>query len=392
MKESNSSDIENPGLSEQDYYDHFIISPKKLVPGFLVILALIGVLLYWFQSTMQSNSNLKVQQGKQILKRAENLSDTTTALTVELEQFAHETDDERNKILRELTADSFPSQFNRRLKNRFLRSTTYLTAPSNWKNQLPPKLKQWAQMQRNRRIKDIRNFFQFLRTTMNELDHRIKRLKTVRKEKNLKAGQLGNNLHRYDNLKAQLQKEIQDVRERLQTVQLTSPDIPSDLFKNINDLIDPMTSFAMHTRNFSAFSSAPAAYYHAYRIFHDAIRIDPNNPAPYYWLGKLFRELQLHNVAGQFMARALHYDSNFKREAILSHLRKRLKEKPNSPQRNYYLAFAQYEAGLYEPAEKTLRTVLRLERGTTSMMKVLARKRLNYIRNGEPFFSKLPLF
>jgi hypothetical protein len=26
------------------------------------------------------------------------------------------------------------------------------------------------------------------------------------------------------------------------------------------------------------------------------------------------------------------------------------------------------------------------------MMKVLARKRLNYIRNGEPFFSKLPLF
>ncbi len=391
MSQPDDAEIEETGLSEEDF-QQFLLGPKALITGFLIVLAITGALLYWFQLTMWSNSELKVQQAKKILRRAENLPDKPTPLTIELEQFAQETDEERNRILKELMADSFTRRFPDRLKQRFFQRTTYLELPPDWKTKLPEKLDRWAQRQRNQRQHEIEKFFRSLETTLSQLDHRMGRIETIRKEKNLQTGDFGGDLRRYDALKVRLNNQMKEVEILLNEVELNSPKLPPGLFRNINDLVDPMSSFAMHCRNFSALSSAPAAFFHAHRILNDARRIAPNKPAPYYWLGKLYRKLELHDVASQYMARALHYDPGFKRDSILSHLRERVKREPGDPRRNYYLGFALYEAGKQDTARKYLEKVLRLEDAENTMVNVLARKRLGYLRTGEPYYSKLPLF
>lgn len=392
MSDPTNPELEESGLTNDDYESLFLFSPTFYGLTFLTIFIVLYGTFYWFQSTMRANSNKKVQQVRTILDRADTLPAEPTPLTLELEEMAHETDDERDGILRELAADSFTRNFRGNLRRRFLQQTTYLELPDNWQSRLPSELREWADSRRRERQDSIEQFLPELQSTFDELRDRIERVESIREEKNIQTGTLGGALRRYDSVRERLLGEMKDVRNQLENTTIDSPDIPDPLFNEINDLVDPMSKLAMHFRNFSAFSSAPAAYYHADRLLHDALRIDPKNPAAHFLLAKVYRNLGLHDVAGEQLGRTLRYDPNYRRERILTQLRERLEEKPSDPQRNYYLGFALHEAGRLEEAKDHLRTAVSLAGNDNGMIKVLAEKRLEYIRTGEPPYSKLTLF
>jgi tetratricopeptide (TPR) repeat protein len=392
MSDRTDPEFEETGLTNEDHESLFLFSPSFYALTFLAIFAVVYGTFYWFQSRMRANSNKKVQQVRSILDRADTLAAEPTTLTLEIEEMAHHTDDERNWILRELTADSFAKQFPGNLRRRFLRRTTYLELPENWRSRLPSELQTWAQSQRRSRRQDIETFLSELGSTLNDIRSRIERVETVRDRKDLRQGNFGGNLRRYETVKTRILSEMEDVRNQIERTTIDSPNIPDPLFGEINDLIDPMTKLAMHFRNFSAYSSAPAALYHADRLLHDALRIDPKNPGAHFLLAKVYRRLGLHDMAGQQLGRTLRYDPNYKREEILTQLRERLEKDPRDPQRNYYLGYALHEAGRLPEAKKHLRTAVKLVGNDNSMIKVLARKRLRYIRTGEPSYSKLTLF
>jgi tetratricopeptide (TPR) repeat protein len=392
VSESNNPELEDTGLTESDYTQLLRFSWKEQLVTFVAIFAVVYGMFYWFQTSMEANAGKKIQQVRSILDRAEDLSAEPTPRTLELEQMARRTDNERNQIVRELGADSFAENFEGRLRDRFLNRTTYLDPPDDWQSRLPPELQQWADRKRRERTRNIKAFLSDLGDILERIRERIDRVETIRQKKDLKAGTLGGELRRYETVRDRILNEIRDVEDQLQGASVREPNIPEPLFRETTDLIDPMTTLAMHFRNFSAFSSAPSAYYHSYRLLHDALRIDPENPAAHYQLGRLYRRLKLHDLAGEQMARALRYNPNFKREDILTELKRRQEQSPKNARANYYLAFALHETGELEKAEKYLTNVLELERNRHSMVKVLARKRLDYVRSGEPDYSKLTLF
>lgn len=392
MTQPNNPDLEDTGLTEDDYATFFQFSWKQHLLTFVAIFVIVYGMFYWFSSSMKSNAEKKVQQAQTVLDRAENLSDEPTPRTLELEQMARRTDDERNRIVRGLAGDSFAKNFEGRLRNRFLQQTTFLELPDDWRNRLPSELQKWAETRRRERTQEIKQFLTELSGILGNLRQRINRADTIQKNKNLKEANLGGNLSRYKTARDQLLGEMEDVENQLRETSVSSPEIPDSLYRDIIDLVDPLTTMAMHFRNLSAFSSAPAAYYHSYRLLHDALRMDPENPAAHYQLGRLYRRLKLHDLAGEQWGRALRYDPNFKREQIIGNLEKRQEQNPRNPRANYYLAFALHEAGELERAEKYLKKVLEREQNRNSMVKVLAEKRLDYVRNGEPTYSKLTLF
>ncbi len=392
MNPTNDPEIEDTGLTEADYKKFFRFSWLQHLLTFGAIFAIVYGIFYWFDSSMEDNAGKKVQQARIVLDRAQDMSEEPTPRTLELEQMARRTDDERNRIVRGLAGDSFAKKFDGRLRDRFLQRTTFLELPDNWKNRLPPELEKWADTKERKRIQEIKRFLSDLKDILNDLQGRIDRVRTFREEKNLQEAKLGGNLERYETTRDGILNEMKDVENQLQDTSIKTPEIPDTLYHDILDLVDPMTTLAMHFRNFSAFSSAPAAHYHAYRLLHDALRIDPENAPAHYQLGRLYHRLKLHDLAGEQWGRALRYDPSFKREQMIGELKERLEQNPRDPRANYYLAFALHEAGELDRAKKYLRKVLEIEQNNHSMVKVLAEKRLDYVRNGKPPYSKLTLF
>lgn len=392
MTNETPPELEDSGLDNDDYRSLFLFKPRFFFITFGVIFIIILSTFYLFQYQMRSNSNKKIQQVKTILSRAEDLPEKPDPITLQIEKLAQDTDNDRHWIVNEIISDSFASKFESQLQNRFLRSTTYLDLPDNWRNRLPPELQQWAEKKKNRRFASLKESMNSLKTILDDIEKRINRLQKFRKKKDLKKESLGGELSRYDTNRKKVLNIIERLRETLQETKISSINLPKPIYQELTNLIDPLTIMSMHFRNFSAFSSAPAAYYHADRLLHDALRIDPKNPAAYYYLGKIYRKLNLHNIASEHMVRALRYDQNFKQEKILNEFRQRLKEDSDNPRRVYDLAFALHEIGKKKKSKKHLKKVLKLERGTNSMVKVLAQKRLSYIQNGEPTYSKLTLF
>lgn len=386
-----TDDIEDSQLTDEDHRRFFELDPGTYLAIFVVIFGIVTGLFYWFSVTMEANAHKKVQQAKAILKRAKDAPDSLTPLTLELETMVHETEKERNWILDELTADSFASRFPEKLKNRFLNETARLQLPANWRQRMPGYLKQWASKKRRQRRRDIKAFLSRLESTLTEIENRIERVETIRENENIQPGKYGGSVRRYLNVKSTVQSRIDSLQASLKTAKPRF-DLPTPVYEGAVDLIDPLTKLALHFRGFSALTAAPPAYYHAERLLHDALRIDPKDPSAYYYLGVVYRKLNMGPVASEHKIRALKWDPTYKRKTILETFRNRLKQKPNNLRRRYDLAWALYEVGKMKEAKKHLKRILRRSRGTNSMVRVLARKRLSYILEGEPPYSKLTNF
>lgn len=384
-------EIEDSELDNVDYEQLFNLSFRTQTVIFTVIFLIVTSFFYWFQFSMASNANKKVRQAKTILDNAESAPDELNPLTVELETMVHETEQERDWILDQLTADSFPNQLNRQLQNRFLNETARLRLPPNWKQQLPPNLEQWAARKRQQRTNEVEAFLTRLQSTLDEIEQRIERVETIRENHSIEPGEYGGSINRYLGVKSTVLTQIEKLRSTLETTEAKF-DLPGTVFDQTVNLVDPLTKLALHFRGFSALTGAPPAYYHAERLLNDALRIDPQNPGAHYYLGEVYRELNLGAVASEYKIRALKWDPSYKRDTILKTFRNRLQEKPNDSRRRYDLAWALYEVGQKQESKKHLQKVLLQEHDNDSMVKVLARKRLKYIRNGEPPYNKLTNF
>lgn len=388
---SSDENVVNTELSEEDHRRFFEVGPGTLLVLFLVVFSIVTSFFYWFKYNMASNANKKVQQAKTILERAEEVPEQINPLTLELETMVHETEQERNWILDELTADSFAERFDKKLKNRYLNETARLRLPPNWKDNLPRKLRQWANNRRRQRRTDVNQFLNRLDSTLDEITQRIKRVEAIREEKSIKPGRFGGSVERYLTVKSNVLSRIETLKSDLNNAKAKF-DLPRSVFDGALKLVDPMTKLALHFRGFSALTAAPASYYHAERLLNDALRIDPKNPAAYYYLGEIYRKLKLGAVASEHKIRALKWDPSYKRDAILETFRQRLEEDPSDPRRRYDLAWALYEVGDRQEAKKHLKRILREQQGKDTMVRVLARKRLRYLLNGEPPYNKLTHF
>ncbi|MFB6346220.1 MAG: tetratricopeptide repeat protein [bacterium] len=386
---SDDTDSNDPDGNQYSQLIH--LGFKQQVILFSAILFIVGSSFYWFSSTMTANSNKKVQQARKILDRAKDAPEELNPLTLELESMVHRTERERNWILGQLTSDSFPNQLNQKLKNRYLNETARYRLGPNWKRNLPRNLEKWASKQRGRRANQVKAFMGRLKTILSRLEDRIERVETIRDEESIRAGEHGGSVKRYLSLKSEILNKIDSLQANLgePTAQYR---IPDPVFDGAVALVDPLTKLSLHFRGFSALTAAPAAYYHAERLLYDALRIDPKNPAAYFYLGKVYRELNMDVTASEHTLRALKWDSTYKRDSILKTFRQRLEEKPNDPRRRYDLGWALYETGHKEEAKKHLQKVLLQEYNKDSMVRVLAKKRLNYINTGESLYNKLTNF
>lgn len=388
----NSNDnAEETSLTDEDHRQFFELELRQYAIVFGVVFVIVTGFFYWFINTMEANANKKVQQAKSILERAEDAPDELNPLTVELETMVSETEHERNWILDELTADSFANRLDNQLKDRYLNATARLRLPPDWKQRLPQNIQKWANQKRQQRRQEVKSFLERLDSTVTEIKKRIQRVEEIRKNEDIQPGKFGGSVRRYLNVKSTVLSRIRTVEDALDNAE-AGFDLPKPVFDASVRLIDPLTKLALHFRGFSALTAAPSAYYHAERLLHDALRIDPQNPAAYYHLGVIYRELNMGPVAGEHKIRALKWDPTYKRETIVENFRDRLDEKPSDSRRRYDLAWALYETGQLKKAEKHLKEVLKQEFNESSMVKVLARKRLNYIRQGEPPYNKLTNF
>lgn len=387
-------DAESSSLKPEDYERLFLFRGPWLLGAFLVMFGLIVLLLFWFQVNMRERAGRKIAEARNLLQQADTLPRSPTPRTLDIQEMIVNTQDEREWILQELNRDSFPRHFRDRLKQRYLDATARYRAPSDWRSRLPEDLRRWADRQKSRRRRALRGFLERLPRVLSRNLRRMDRSETLaRRLKHDRSA--GGAWRRFENARRQLRREIHQVRDLLaDTPRLGKvPQLPRRLFQQINDLPDPMTRVSLHYRRLAALTSAPAALVYAERMLRDAERIDPDNPRIHYYLGRTYWRMGLKVLGSEQYLRALRADPDFgQRDRLLSLFRRRVKARPDVARRQYDLGFALHVTGHHEAARRHLRKVLTLLRGQSSMVKVLARKRLRYLRDGIPAYSKLPNF
>lgn len=206
---------------------------------------------------------------------------------------------------------------------------------------------------------------------------------------------MGGVRERFHGAAQKLRREIRHVESRLSDTPYRGESLrlPPGLFREVNDLPDPMTRIAMHYRRLAGLTSGPDALVYAERTLRDALRIDPDNARVHYHLGRVYRRMGLTVLGSEQQLRALRFDPDFAHAGeILQRFRRRVEDRPGAARRHYDLGFALHATGDHEAARRHLQEVLRLEEGTSSLVKVLARQRLRYLQTGEPAYSKLPNF
>jgi tetratricopeptide (TPR) repeat protein len=227
--------------------------------------------------------------------------------------------------------------------------------------------------------------------------HLSDNLEMIEEIQNLRSkyekGPLGGARQRFSEDLSTLRRESKDALDEIDQTGIAGPQIPQQLFREINDLANPMVEVSMHLRRLAALTSAPQALIQAETTLQDAYRIDPRNPRVYYQLGRVYQKMGLDVISGEHYARAIRFGPKFKKtDEIIQRFRERVRKNPESARKQYELGFALYEAGRMDEAEEHLLNVLELEEGNKSMEKVLAFKRLKYIHQGEPPYHIMAFF
>lgn len=385
------SGIEDSGLSPEIYRDLLFPDRRWWIVSFLVILGVLSALFYWFSSTTRANSNTRVREAAALIERADTAAREVTPLTLEIEEMLARTQEDRDYILDNLVGDTFPGYVRRELKRRYRRQSALYELPSDWMSNLPPQLERWRQQRRRRRVREVNRFLSTAAGLIEDNQQRLSRLSDIREQLEL-SPRFDSTMRRYEDTRNRLRARLSGALDVVEGLRVTEPRIPSKAYQALNDLLDPLTVMVLQYRRFSGFTSAPSALVYAEQVLKDALRIDPKNPRAFYQLGRVYGRLGMEVLSSEHFVRALRMNPDFKRREILDRFRTRLDERPDSPRAHYDLAFAYYETGQHAKARSHLEEVLQLQQGQNSMVKVLARKRLRYIEQGEPPYHKMTYF
>ncbi len=385
-------EIEDSGLTPEVYRNVLVSDPRWLFAYFLVVLAVLSGLLYWFASTTRANSDKRVREAVALLERADTVPRRVTPLTLEIEEMLARTQEDRDYLLNNLVGDTFPGYIRRQLKKRYRRQSGLYNLSEDWMSNLPPQLEQWHENRKQQRTQRVNRFLRSAAAILQDNQQRLSRLSTLRGQLEL-SPELDPTLSRYEATRNRLRQRLNTALEAVKGLRATQPRIPPEAFQALNDLLDPLTMMTLQYRRFSGFTSAPSALVYAEQVLRDALRIDPQNPRAFYQLGRVYDRLGMSVLSSEHFVRALRMNPDFERRGeILARFRQRREERPDSARAHYDLAFALYETGQHEKARKQLREVLRLQQGQNSMVKVLARKRLRYLEQGEPPYHKMTYF
>lgn len=381
-------------LTPEDYRRLFSLDARWLLGAFALILGLILLSLLWFNLSMQNRAQRKITEARTVLNRVDTLPRSPTLDTLELQEMVVETEDAREWILGALNRDSYPRQFRRRLRERYLDHTAHYDPPEGWRSNLPPEVADWARRRKEERREEIRRFLNRLPAALTRTLRHLNRAETLARTVQPDAP-MGGVRERFRTAGDRLRRTVREVENLLADTPYRGESLrlPPSLFRAINDLPDAMTRVTMHYRRLAGLTSGPDALVYAERTLRDALRIDPDSPRIHYHLGRVYGRMGLEVLSSEQYLRALRLDPDLQQSGeLLERFRRRVKKRPGDPRRHYDLGFALHVTGDHETARRHLMQVLRLEEGESSMVEVLARKRLRYLQTGEPAYSKLPNF
>ncbi len=392
MVVSEESQTNGEKLSPEDYDKFLNIKTNWLTGMFCIIFVILSGLLYWFSITMRANSNKRVREATYIINRADTIPGKISPRALELEEMKINTQKERDWLLSKMAADSYAKRLQRQLRKKFQQNSFYINLPPDWKSQISPELQKWYNKKRQKRYAQLNRLYQKLPEFVDKNLSRLNRLEKIRKSLEL-GDTFAAPLKRYESTRKRFRKTLLDLQKNLEKIgqtKLDQPRIIPAVYQAMVPLPDLMNRMALQYRRFSSLVSAPAAYLYAEQFLHDALRIDPKNPEAYYQLGRVYQKLGLDVISSEHYIWALKAQSDFPRgPQIIEMFKKELQQDTTSARAYYNLAFAYHEVGRKQEAKKQLYRVLELEQGKSSMVKVLARKRLDYIKHGASIYNKL---
>ncbi|MFB6356305.1 MAG: tetratricopeptide repeat protein [bacterium] len=426
MASKNNSE-ERTGLTPEDYDRYFLLDWKIMGIIFLVIFSIVSGLFYWFQTQMRSNSNRKVQEARVMIDRADTVPRQLSPTTMEIEEIIAQVEADRDLLILRLHNDNKHKKIQRKLKNKFLQQAPFYELPSDWKQQLPPRLKKWEKKRKKARHRQIQAFLNLLPRIFERNRERLKRIDQLLK----KIGpdeRFSDALQRYRKNRERVLTLFSRIESRIDKLNRTKVmvKLPSGLFNDITRLTDPMNYLSFQLKRISALTSKPTSLVYARQSLLDALRIDPQNSEAFYQLGRVYEKWGMETLSSERYLWALKENKDFKRaDQIIQKFKKEIQSSPDNPRNHYDLAYALYETGSRDRAFKQLLETLKLEcgipsmkgihqrykegkkkealhllegllknRGCTSksMVQVLALKRVKYIIEGEPPYHKLAYF
>jgi len=428
--------MDDSGLSPEDYERFFLPSTTWLVSVFLVILVILSTLFWWFQRSMRANSNERVAEAVVMLDRFEstntNSGEQTSKvdpLTFELEEMRAETQRDRDFLTEGLAHDSYPRRIESKLKQRFLQQSFYGDLPSDWKEQLPSELEEWKRKQDRQQQQRLRRTLARIPRILETHRDNLSRLEQIHGEMNF-PDEFSQTRERFLQTRSIFENRLDQLEQAFSEIdpeQFSDLQYPEPIFQAIKRLLDPMVWMELQYRRFSGLSSAPASLIYAEQALKDALRIDPKNPEAHYQLGRTYGRLGLEAISGEHYLRALRVsrgESYHRRSEIVEMMESNRKENPDSSRARYELGWAYYEVGNESQAFEQLLGVIENECDLTALVGIekryrenknkramslvnqvlerhcdeqsmeltLAQKRLSYILEGEPPYYRLTYF
>lgn len=430
---ADSDEYLDSNLSQDDYERLFTISWTWLGAVFLVILITLSSLLYWFVTSMRANSNVRVNEAVAMIEKYDNSADTRSTevspLTLELEEMRINMEEDRRFITKTLIQDSYPRKMNERLRTRFLRQSFYTDLPEDWKQNLPEQLREYKREQDSQHVAELRYRLSRVPPLIESNRERLERLEEIRKNMDL-SDTFSRMLDGYKRTRDRFQTRIRNLESAMSDIDtstFTRRRLPGDLFRAMARMLDPISMMGLQMRRFSGLSSREASLVYAEQTLRDAERIDPKNPRVLYHLGRVYEKLGMGNVSNGHYLKALRVarGQDFeRRDDIVSMFENVLENNPNSPRAHYDVAFAYYETnrkpeafghllrvlendcslgrlngiqnaydnGNHKRAMALVDAVTARKCGERSMVRTLAKKRIEYILEGEPPYYRLTYF
>ncbi len=386
---------EQTNLTPEDYKNFIRIDNRWIIIMFTVVFGILSGTFYWYSITSHRHSNLRVDEAKYILDRADTAPREITPLTLELEELVAETARDRDRLLEILGADRQVQQLETELEQRFLQQTFHFELPDNWREQIPDNLDAWYAAELESRREALTAVYAELGEFIDDVRSRVTRGEEIKTGLNTGPG-FAETIERYETSRDALLTALDRIEKRLQTVTEDAGNgvqISPQLFDALVELPNLITRQKLQYRRFSALTAAPAGYLYAERYLRDALRIFPKNSEALYQLGRVYEAMELPVIAAENYARAIKVNPEFERtDQIIERFRQRVEETPENSRARYDLAFALHESGQPAAARQQLEEVLQLEAGEYSMVSVLAEKRLGYIDRGVSIYNRMSYF
>ncbi len=344
---------------------------------------------------MRRHSNMRVAEATYILDRADTVSAEITPTTLELEEMVVEVAQERDWLFEQMSMDGRAEEIDAELEQRFLDQSFHFELPDDWREQIPPQLQEWHDGELDQRRAEVAALYSELVNFAERNLERQQRADELLEE--LDPGEeFSETLDRYEAHRSNYIAALEQLKSQAETAAADAgeePRLASSVYDAMLELPNLLNRTQLQYRRLSALTSAPPAYFYAERYLRDALRIDPRNPEAKYQLGRVYDYLDLDEVSGEHYARAIKADPGYERAGeIIEMFEQRVEESPEDSRASYDLAFALHEYGEEDRAREQLYKVLNLEEDRHSMVKVLAEKRLGYIRGEATMYNQLTYY